>query len=85
MNQITELDGAACARIDAIVRRLREHADRTAGGGPSERNYDPETLDIKHDAANCIEELVTAIKKHRETFPDEPLEGEKHLWGILDA
>lgn len=40
-----------------IVARLREHADRVAGGGPSDGNYDPETLEIEHDAADEIKRL----------------------------
>lgn len=40
-----------------LVQRLREHADRVAGGWPSDKNYDPETLEIEHDAADEIERL----------------------------
>lgn len=40
-----------------IVKRLREHADRVASGRPSDANYDPETLEIEHDAADEIERL----------------------------
>lgn len=32
-----------------------------------------------------IERLENAIKKHKETFPDEALEGEIELWNSLSA
>ncbi len=46
-----------------IVERLREHADRIAGGGPSDSTYDPETLDVEHEAADEIERLRAELAK----------------------
>ena len=69
--------------VHPLVLQLREHADRVAGGGPSESNYDPETLILEHAAADEVERLVAAIAKHRATFPDEALEGERELWATI--
>ena len=69
--------------VHPLVLQLREHADRVAGVGPSEPNYDPETLTLEHAAADEIGRLVSAIAKHRDTFPDEALEGEWELWGTI--
>lgn len=44
-------------RKPGLAQRLREHADRVAGGGPSDSNYDPETLMLEHEAADALERL----------------------------
>lgn len=31
-----------------------------------------------------IERLRNAIREHRSGFPDEPLDGERKLWAVLD-
>jgi hypothetical protein len=41
-----------------LVDHLREHAGRIAGGGPGDENYDPETLDVEHGAADMISGLL---------------------------
>ena len=59
----TDTSSAADGRVSSgtlfgdLATRLREHADRVAGGGPSDANYDPETLEIEHDAADEIERI----------------------------
>ena len=47
--------------VTPSTQRIREHANRVAGGFPSDKNYDPETLEIEHDAADEIERLRTAL------------------------
>lgn len=54
--------------VHPLVAQLREHADRVAGGGPSEASYDPETLTLEHAAADEIERLFSAVEKHRDLF-----------------
>lgn len=46
-----------------LVARLREHADRVAGDGPSGSHYDPETLALEHEAADMIERLRKTLAK----------------------
>ena len=46
---------------DDLVQRLREHADRVAGGGPGDATYDPETLALEHEAADEIERLRAEV------------------------
>lgn len=42
---------------------LRSHANRVGGGGSSDRNYDPETLALEHEAATAIEHFHARAKK----------------------
>lgn len=35
-------------------------------------------------AADRLEELIKGIKEHRDTFPDEPLDGEEKLWKLVE-
>ena len=62
-----------------LVLRLREHADRVAGGGCSESSYDPETLQIEHDAADEIERLRGVLIEIRAKFPAD---GTASAWAI---
>jgi hypothetical protein len=50
---------AGCPPSD-LISRLQQHADHVAGDGPSGAAYDPETLDLEHNAADMIERLATA-------------------------
>ena len=36
------------------------------------------------DAADRLEHFIAAIQKHKDTFVDEQLEGEKELWSTLE-
>jgi len=49
-----------------LVDHLREHANREAGGNPSDDDYDPETLAVEHDAADEIDRLQELVRVHRE-------------------
>ena len=62
-----------------LAPRLREHADRVAGGGPSNANYDPETLEIEHDAADEIERLRGVLIEIRAKCPAD---GTASAWAI---
>ena len=62
-----------------LAPRLREHADRVAGGGPSNANYDPETLEIEHDAADEIERLRGVLIEIR---AKSPADGTASAWAI---
>ena len=48
-----------------LANHLREHADRVAGGGTGEPEYDPETLVLEHDAADRIEALEAEVERLR--------------------
>ena len=76
-------DGSATLRcgdgFGNLVLRLREHADRVAGGGCSESSYDPETLQIEHDAADEIERLRGVLIEIRAKFPAD---GTASAWAI---
>ncbi len=50
------------SELSDLVMRLREHADRVAGGGPGDENYDPETLAIEHEAADSIKSLYSEVE-----------------------
>lgn len=54
-----------------LATALREHADRTAGGGPATRTYDPETLCLEHDAARTIEGLLAELDQVRRDLAQE--------------
>lgn len=48
--------------------------------------------DIRYHKRGCKYRLIserdalrTAVARHRDTFPDEPLDGEEALWAALDA
>lgn len=51
-----------------LANHLREHADRVAGGGTGEPEYDPETLVLEHDAADRIEALAAEVERLRGTL-----------------
>jgi len=40
-----------------MVKNLREHANRVTGDFVGEKSYDPETLSLKHEAADMTEVL----------------------------
>src|SRR5690606_21304380 len=61
-----EKDGAIGGLMaDDLVQRLREHADREAGGGPGDATYDPETLALEHEAADEIDRMRAALREIR--------------------
>ena len=49
--------------ITDLVKHLRDHAYRTAGGSPGDSTYDPETLLLETDAADALERLRSVIAK----------------------
>jgi hypothetical protein len=56
---------ATVGEHDDLTARLREHADRVAGGGPSDPNYDPETLSLEHEAADALDSLEADLERAR--------------------
>lgn len=46
-----------------VVAELREHADRVAGGGPSDSNYDPDTLVLMHNAADRLTKAERLLRQ----------------------
>ena len=83
-NTLQQKDGPAetlrsSGWLGDLAPRLREHADRVAGGGPSNANYDPETLEIEHDAADEIERLRGVLIEIRAKFPAD---GTASAWAI---
>lgn len=70
---------AAFHKAKQLPDRLREHADRIAGGGPSESTYDPETLTLEHEAADEIERLLNVLRVVRDNCYRED-----HVADIVD-
>lgn len=46
--------------------------------------YEPFTASELVKLKTRIVELEAAIRDHRRTFPDEPLQGELDLWEVLE-
>ena len=43
-----------------------------------------EELSNEENYNKKYKDLYNAVKKHRDNFPDEPLEGERELWSLLE-
>jgi hypothetical protein len=75
-----------------LVNALRERARRVAGGGPSDRTYDPESLCLEGDAAKLIEALlheleVTSelLKESQEAHEETKLTLRRTRFRVVDA
>lgn len=67
-----------------LVGRLREHADRVAGGSCGEPTYDPETLSLEHEAADEVSRLRAALDACHKVIVTAQAAQPNHLTKTVD-
>lgn len=71
--------------ISGLIDHLREHADRTAGGSAGDATYDPETLNLEHDAAEALEKLKISRNYEKDCALAAASKAEHLSYKLVDA